>query len=139
MTDHYRHKMWRSVLNPFFSKQKIATLEPLIHTQLEKLSNRIDSFVESGKVLTIGIAYAAFTMDVITDYAMEKSYGNLDFEDFNQGMANATKKFGKIWHLGKHATWFVPLFSKIPASIIKRLDPDSAQWKAFQEVRTGNF
>lgn len=45
-------------------------------------------------------------MDVITEYAMEKIYGNLDFEDFNKDMANYVQGLGLVWRLGKHVKGF---------------------------------
>lgn len=101
---------------------------------MEKLIAHIGKFAASGKVVPIGTAYSAFAMDVVTEYAMEKGYGNLDQEDFNQDLVNCLQGLGTVWHLGKHVTWIPALFAMTPAWIIRKLAPKAAQWKAYQEV-----
>lgn len=124
---HDQHRFRRGALNPFFSKQKITALESVMQAQVEKLSKRIEEFAASGKVLPNGTAYSAFTMDVVTEYCMEKSYGNLDYEDFNQSMADCVKGIGPVWRLGKHMTWIPSLFAAVSSCIIESLDPKSGQ------------
>ena len=132
--DHDKHRARRAALNPFFSKQKITALEPVIQEQVEKLVKRIDELAASGKVVPIGTAYSAFAMDVVTEYAMEKSYGNLDQEDFNQDMVDCGQGAGLVWRLGKHVTWVPVLCAMLPNWTIKMLAPKAAQWMAYQEV-----
>lgn len=137
--NHDVHRLRRAALNPFFSKQKIAFMESAILDQVEKLSRRIEEFAASGRVLPLGFAYSALTMDIITEYAMEKTYGNLDYEDFNQDMVDCIRGFGKMWRLGKHMNWLPRLMSLVPPSVTLKLDPKLGQFKAFQEVRKHFF
>ena len=132
--DHEEHRMRRAAANPFFSKQKILRIQPLIQEHVEKLRRRILKFAETGTVLPVGYAYCALTMDIISDYAMGTSTGNLDYEDFNPELANCTKGFGRVWHISKHVSGMAWLFQNIPASIIRRLHPMAGQWKNFLEV-----
>ena len=119
--------------NPFFSKQKILSLEPVIQGQIEKLPNRVEDFAASGKVLVIGVAYAALTIDVVTEYAMEKSIGNLDRKDFNRDMVECARGFGLMWRIGKHITWLPPLMEVAPDWLMER-EPKIGQWIAFRQV-----
>ena len=121
-------------MNPYFSKQKIANVEPIIHDQIDKLCHRLDKSATSGDVVPIGVAYAALTMDIVTEYTMEGSYGNLEYENFNTDMVDCVKGVGPQWRLGKHIRWFAIVFPKIPNWIIAKIDPRSAQWHAFQKV-----
>ncbi|ERF69870.1 hypothetical protein EPUS_05412 [Endocarpon pusillum Z07020] len=132
-TDHNLHRIRRASLNPFFSKKKIVSLEPVLQGQVEKLSRRMEEFADSGKVMPLGYAYAAFTMDIVTEYAMEKSYGNLDHEDFNADLCDCVKGVGPIWHLGKHIPWFNQIYAMTPSWVIQKLLPKSGHWKAFQD------
>lgn len=136
---HDVHRLRRAALNPFFSKQKIAVMESAIMDQVEKLSRRIEGFAASGQVLPLGFAYSALTMDIITEYAMEKTYGNLDYADFNQDMVDCIRGFGKMWRLGKHMNWLPRLMALVPTSVTLKLDPKLGQWKAFQEVGKASF
>ena len=132
--DHYAHRMRRAALNPFFSKQKISSLTPIIQAQIEKLSSRLDGFVDSGKVVPIGAAYSAFTMDVVTDYILEKSYGNLDCEDFNTEFVTTIADLGFVWRAGKHIRWLSMLFYNAPMWAVRMTSPSMIRYKIFLEV-----
>lgn len=132
--EHDQHRIRRAPLNPFFSKQKISALEPVIQEQVDKLVKRIEGFASSGAVLPIGTAYSAFALDVITEYALEKSYGFLDHEDFNRDIVHSGQGIGPVWHLGKHVTWIPPLFTMVPSWMVKMLSSKAGHFKAFQEV-----
>lgn len=136
---HDTHRMRRAALNPFFSRQKVTALEPLLHNQVEKLSRRFEEFASSGKVLPVGYAYPAFTMDIITEYAMNKSYNSMDHEHFNCDMANFARSIGPVWHIGKHFRWFVPVMKSMPMWIALRLNPPIATWKVFEDVCISRF
>ena len=134
--DHHHHRKRRAAMNPYFSKQKIAAMEPIIHEQIDKFCRRMNEFAKSGDVVPIGVAYAALNMDIVTEYTMEGSYGNLNYKDFNADMVDCVKGVGPQWRLGKHVQWFPKVFPHIPNWIIAKIDPRSAQWHAFQKVST---
>ncbi len=132
--DHDIHRMRRAALNPFFSKQRISTATSSIQTQIEKLLSRLDGFVDSGKVANIGAAYSALTMDIVTDYILEKSYGNLECEDFNFDFVTTINNQGGVWRVGKHLRWFSRLFFKAPLWAIRIMSPSLITYKVFLEV-----
>ena len=136
--DHNRHQMLRGALNRFWSKQKITAFTPFIQTQVEKLCARIEEFAESGAVLPIGNAFSAFTMDVVTEYVLESSYGNLDHPDFNRAVCDVVKAVGPVWRVGKHITFVPKLFEMTPLWAVKRLAPDVLAWKAFLDVSSSS-
>jgi cytochrome P450 len=59
--DHHLHRMRRAALNPYFSKAKIRSLQPRIEVVLNNLLGRFEEFAESGKPMTVSLAYAALT------------------------------------------------------------------------------
>lgn len=135
--DHDLHKNRRAALNPFFSKQKVASLEVVIRNQIEKLAQRIEEYAASGNVLSIGTAYCALTMDIISEYSMGKSYANLEYPNFHQELVEAVSGFGTLWRIGKHFRLFSLLVANIPIWIIRKLDPKAAAWIAFEAVSMG--
>lgn len=58
---HDVHRMRRNALNPFFSKGKVRSLQPLIEEVAHKLLSRFEEFKESGEQFTLSLAYAALT------------------------------------------------------------------------------
>lgn len=127
--------MRRAALNPFFSKQKVATLEPLIEKKIDQLSRRLQEFAASANVVSIGSAYSALTMDIITEYAMIKGQDNLQAKDFNREMAEAVRGAAALWQWGKLISWIPWLCEKTPVWVIKQINAPLAQWTAMQQVR----
>ena len=132
--DHDVHRMRRAALNPFFSKQKISAATPYIQTQIEKLSSRLDKFANSGNVALISAAYSALTMDIMTDYLLEKSYNNLDQEHFNIDFVTSMKDVGGVWRVGKHVRWLSNLFYNAPMWALKMMSPSMVRYKIFLDV-----
>ena len=131
--DHYEHKNRRAALSPFFSKQKITGLEPVLRQQIEFFADRIERNVASGEVLEIGLAFAALTMDFITEYAMEKSMGNLLREDYNKSIINFMTGLGPVWVAGKHLPLLPWIFHRLPGWVISKTSDKLAAYKAFSE------
>ena len=131
--DHYEHKERRSALNPFFSKQKVASLEPMFSTNIRKMIERIRMFVVTGEVVDLGVVFTALTMDIITEYAMGTNLGCLGQEDFNKNLVCFFSDFGPLWVVGKHLPFLPWLFRTLPSRIIKRLNVKIAAHKAFTE------
>ncbi len=102
--------------------------------QIEKLSSRIEDFASSNKMLPIGVAYSAMTMDIVTEYTTGISYGNLDYEDFNQALVYCFAAFGPVWRFAKHMPWLVSLFMMLPSWMMVMLSETTAQYRALQEV-----
>jgi hypothetical protein len=55
--------MRRSAMNPFFSKSSVRRLQSEIQKNFQKLLSRIEGFRESGRPLTISLAYTAYSSD----------------------------------------------------------------------------
>lgn len=80
--DHELHRVRRSALNPFFSKQAVTRLEPVIKANVDHLYRRLREFAGTEKPVNLGDAFTCLSADVIGAYAFGKEYGFLDSEDF---------------------------------------------------------
>jgi Cytochrome P450 len=98
---HALHRTLRAPLNPFFSKQRIAALEPRIQAIVPRMERRLDEHARSKKPLDIELFFSAVTMDVVSEYAMGKSYGNLEMEDFNKHYHGMIPRMGGVFCLSK--------------------------------------
>ena len=58
---HDLHRKRRGALNPLFSKQRIAKLQPMILERVDALIRRIKEFGATGDVIDFKTAYGAFT------------------------------------------------------------------------------
>jgi cytochrome P450 len=79
--DHDIHRMRRMALNPFFSKQAVQRLEPMIQGKIDLLCKRLQEMTRQGQVLDIEVAIMALTTDIISEYSFGYSYHALEQED----------------------------------------------------------
>jgi len=82
------HRKKRSRLNPFFSKKKIIELEDVIQSNAIKLCDMTAKKFANGEAMDLHHGFRAVSVDVITDYALNKSYNLLDSPDMGQEFAN---------------------------------------------------
>ena len=59
--DQGLHRNRRSAMSPFFSKQKVRKLEPMIQERASTLVLRLREHVKKGEVAAINLAFSAFT------------------------------------------------------------------------------
>jgi cytochrome P450 len=82
------HRVKRSRLNPFFSKKKILELEDVIQLYAKKLCDMVGRKFEKGEEMDLHHGFRAVSVDVITDYALNKSYNLLESPDLGEEFAN---------------------------------------------------
>jgi cytochrome P450 len=68
--DHRLHRIRRAAVNPFFSKQAVARLEPMLNFMIEKFCRRIEEHRKLAKPMPIRRAYMCLATDIITLYAL---------------------------------------------------------------------
>ncbi|RMZ77567.1 hypothetical protein DV737_g4257, partial [Chaetothyriales sp. CBS 132003] len=120
---HDLHRLRRSCLNPFFSKQAVVRLEPLLTDMINKFSARLEGFRDTGKPFEAGQAYAALTTDIITKYAFSTSYGCIEDPDWKYGWPKAMIDGTKSCHLSKQYGFIFPMMQATPEFIVKRVAP----------------
>jgi cytochrome P450 len=131
---HDLHRLRRGALNPFFSKQAISRMEPLIRELIEKLCKRFDQFKETGEPVNTLHAFAALTTDVITTYSFNTSYGCVEDPNWRWEWPQAMVQSTKSAHLNKQFKWVFPAMQATPESIVKKVNPAVMNLINFQKV-----
>jgi hypothetical protein len=131
---HDVHRRRRAALNPFFSKAAVARLEPEIQQLVNQLCGRLMEFQASGKPADLGLAFAALTADVVTEYSFGKAYECLKAPDFNPQLYEAVQANVKTTVLAKQFGWIVPLSRSLPHWMVKAFNPLMMQMVYFAEV-----
>ncbi|KAJ6027459.1 benzoate 4-monooxygenase cytochrome P450 [Penicillium canescens] len=72
-SDH--HRMRRSGLSPFFSKQAVRELEPIIHSKIRLLCRHIQETQQMGHYLELHTCFVNFAVDIISQYVFGPSNG----------------------------------------------------------------
>ena len=131
---HDLHRLRRGALNPFFSRQAVARLEPVIRETIDKVCARFEKCRESGEPVETGQAYAALTTDIITRYAFRTSYGCVEDPKWKWDWPKAMNEGTKSCHLNKQFKFVFPAMQATPEWIIRRVDPAVMNIINFQKV-----
>lgn len=131
---HDLHRVRRNALNPFFSKQAISRMEPLIRDLIEKLCVRFESCRSTGEPVNTLDAYAALTTDIITTYSFNTSYGCLEDPHWKNEWPQAMVESTMSVHLNKQFKWVFPAMQATPEWIVKIVNPPVMNLINFQKV-----
>ncbi|OCT50238.1 cytochrome P450 oxidoreductase [Cladophialophora carrionii] len=119
------HKERRRLLNSFFSKSTIQSLEPMIVDKVKILMARIDR-LDSSKPVNIGNAARCLNADFISEYAFAKSLDTLKVSNdcFEADFLTAFDASGRsLWTM-----IYSPVLRRVaqamPRGITKRLSPE---------------
>lgn len=123
---HNHHRIRRSVMNQFFSKQSIIKLEPIIQDKTDKIADHFKKSFETGTVLNLEYAFSALTADVITHYCYGTSYRYLEDQFPENDLRDA---FGGLFLLNHILYFFPPLctiLNNIPPRLMQLIDSKSS-------------
>ncbi|KAL9110368.1 MAG: hypothetical protein Q9227_005099 [Pyrenula ochraceoflavens] len=110
---HDLHRKRRSALNPLFSKQRIAKLQPMIVERVNALVKRIKQFGEDGEVIDFKTAFGAFTADVATEYFFGKNHHKIEAPDFDYRFHNSVQSgFNNMLWMNQFP-WFMDLMTTV--------------------------
>ena len=120
---HDLHRSRRGALNPFFSKQSVRRLEPILQRTLGKVLRNLAAAAKTGEPMRMNLLYSATTSDIIYDYCFGESSNNLDREDLNEPFFTAFTEAGRGFHFACYNPWFVPMLRTVPMNIMVILMP----------------
>lgn len=132
-TSHFHHRLRRSAIAPFFSKQRVLGLQNLVRRHVSKLCTRIEEFRVTCRPLPVLEAFSCLTADVIIEYCMGMQQGCLDEADFAPLYTQAVKKSAMLGMYAKHVPWLFPLLNALPQRWIARASAEYAAIFAFRE------
>ena len=125
-TEHHEvHRIRCAALNPFFSKQSIRRLDPILQETLGKVLDHLTRHASSAEPLKMRLLYSASTSDIIWDYCYGEMRDNLGREDLNEPFFEAAEKANLGVNLGTWINnWMMPLISSSPLWLILMIMPD---------------
>jgi cytochrome P450 len=130
---HDLHRLRRAAINPFFSKQKVTALQPLIQELVDKLCARFEKIRGTDEVVPMECAFDAFTMDVITEYSLDTSFGYLDVPGWNSDFRELERAFGEMGYRQKIFPAFVTMLRGLPNRLVLLMNPNMALLQNFLE------
>ncbi|KAL2043215.1 hypothetical protein N7G274_004275 [Stereocaulon virgatum] len=121
---HDQHKARRATLNRFFSMASVRRLQPIIDERAHALVQRFRAFkdVKAGAI-KIDYTFAAFTNDVVMEYAFGRFDHRVDQEDFGPDYHDAVLEAGKLGSLFKQMIWIFHLMQNLPERLAVLISP----------------
>lgn len=124
--DHSLHRLRRDILNPYFSKRTVLTLEPMINERVDRLLMHVDGAVESKGAIDFDAAFAALTADIVSFYFYGKDFGYLDSDGFKFAERDAITGLIGFYHIARFLPSLARFIKSMPIPIIKLLQPGTA-------------
>ncbi|KAL9035760.1 MAG: hypothetical protein Q9180_004682, partial [Flavoplaca navasiana] len=123
--DHDKHRQRREPWSPYFSKQSVTRLQPLlIQAVVDKLCLRLREYQIAGKPVVMTHAFSCVTCDIISEYSFTEGYNLLEKSDFDSSHYEAWIGLTKMCHVLKQFGWLYPLLDSIPMAITKWTSPE---------------
>ena len=122
--DHDIHKLRRGAFSNMFSKRKIAALEPMIVGKVRTLCARLEAIRGSTSTVDLRCVFTCLTTDIITEYALGRSYNLLATADFSPRWRSVFATGLRNVHRFKHFPFLWTIIRAVPESWVTYIDPD---------------
>ncbi|KAL8660598.1 MAG: hypothetical protein Q9202_006407 [Teloschistes flavicans] len=137
--DHDLHRKRRSAVLPFFSKQKIYALEPVIQSTIDRLCNKMEDYVKSGQPLNLRNAYKCFAADVVAEYCFAESGNLLEKPDFSLTHWREHQQGLKAGLRARYLpSWYMPVVRGAPEWIRATVDPAAKHFEVWHRDVDGS-
>lgn len=120
---HELHRKRRAALNPFFSKKAVMELEGETRRKVDSLCEKIKVYAEGDKILDLGTAFTAVTLDVITEYSFDSCYNCIEEPDFSPHWKRLMSGFDAV-PFAKHFPRTFNAIQSLPRPVALRLNAD---------------
>ncbi|ROT38151.1 putative cytochrome P450 [Sodiomyces alkalinus F11] len=118
------HRERRAALAPFFSKQRIRSLNPRISETTDRISHRLATeYAGSGRVLNVGDMWSSMTIDVTSELAFSRSVNCSDAPEFKSPLSVGMQTIIWAGHWNAHFKILVDLMGWIPDGILGTVLP----------------
>ena len=114
-------------MSSYFSRPAVRGLEPRIRTRIESLCQRLRQAQETGELTNLTHAYAALTVDIISEYSFQKSFNHLDEHDYAPHVQEMTLRFAQAMLTIAHLPWLTACMNCLPLRLRDWIKPDVSQ------------
>ena len=115
-TQHDLHRTRRGALNPFFSKKAVTALEQDTRSKIDRLCEKIQDYAAQDKIIDLGTAFTAVTLDVITQYCYGACLDCVEEPDFAPHWKKLMSGLFEGVPIAKNFPWILKLLQSLPRS-----------------------
>lgn len=110
-------------MNPFFSRGKILQSEALVQRLVQKLCDRIEEFGRLGQPAPLSLGFTCLATDMISEFAIDRSYGYLDAPDWHPHWGQTLKDASELGAITRQVTWILPILKSCPQAWAEKFNP----------------
>lgn len=131
---HNHHRIRRSAIAGYFSKQAVSRFSSEIQTIVDHLCERLKGVAESQQPINLKYAFSALTVDVITEYSFSKPYDALSQEDFAPSLYGMIMGPSEASHFLVQFPWLYPVLDAMPLWFVRMTNKPIADLIDLQKV-----
>ncbi|ETI29327.1 hypothetical protein G647_01780 [Cladophialophora carrionii CBS 160.54] len=126
---HNHHRLRRGALDPFFSKARVQSLQPVLEDVARKLLARFEEFQMLGDPLPISLAFATLTnVDIAEQYVLGRNDKRALARDFDPSFYEASLTSSTTGYLTKHFPFITKLTQLVPDNLTILMKPATASY-----------
>ena len=137
--EHGLHRQRRAAMNPFFSKQKVASYSPKMQQVMNRVCERLESEYTGGsRPLCLDAMWGCLASDIIGSYCFGKTYGFVETQDFHSSFIKGMNNLLNPLHIMTQFPWIMQIVMKLPDNLNTVLQPAMKpvlEWKAVSCAR----
>ena len=130
------HKRKRARLNPMFSRKMVLELEDVVHDKANKVIALTYAGIATKQPVDLHHAFRCVSVDVITEYAFDKSYDLLDSPDLGAHFFRMVRGLGPAMYFFQQFPSMRDVALKVPPSVAYYMGGAMRQVTTLQMVRS---
>lgn len=128
------HRVRRARLDPFFSRRNVISLEHIVQSRAEKLTELVSAKLARKEAVDMHHAFRAISVDVITDYAFGESYHLLDTADLGREFFEMVNGIGPTMWVFQQWPGLQKVALSMPSAVAKAMNRSLKHVLNLQEV-----
>ncbi|KKZ65112.1 hypothetical protein EMCG_01352 [[Emmonsia] crescens] len=112
--NHYKHRLRRGAMNPFFCTRSVAQREGLVHRLVHKLCEHMEQFQVTGKTVPLSLGYTCLATDLITSYVLDEGSKCLDTPEWLPHWRRALRSLSEMVMVSRQVTWLLQILKHLP-------------------------
>ncbi|KAK4447336.1 cytochrome P450 [Podospora aff. communis PSN243] len=117
------HRRRRAPLESFFSRRAVLELEALVRAKVDKLCRLVEAGLAQGEVMDLHAAFRGLSIDVITEYAFDDCWNQLDRDDLGQWFSDMGQNVGVSFWVAQQFPFLLKGMKALPLWAVRRLGP----------------
>ncbi|KAK5656923.1 hypothetical protein OQA88_3445 [Cercophora sp. LCS_1] len=118
------HRRLRAPMEPFFSRRTVLELEDIAQEKAAKICRVVENGISKGESVDLHAGFRAISMDILTEYAFDDCWDQLDRPDLGQWFSDLGEGIGSVMHISQQFPFFLQFSLMMPQWLMGYLSSD---------------